>query len=178
MKFPFNTVLRAYFFTYQFSKLQAMESNKQLLTTFYTAFQNKDYKAMQHCYSDQAVFNDEVFQNLDASQVRAMWEMLIKRGKDLHVEFTTISADTKTGSASWTAWYSFSQTRRKVVNRISAQFEFEDGKIIRHTDSFDFYAWSRQAMGPTGLLLGWTSFFKSKVQKTAMDSLTRYMEAG
>lgn len=153
-----------------------MHPNETLLTSFYTAFQNRDYQAMQQCYSERAVFNDEVFQDLNAAQVRAMWEMLLRRGKDLRVEFSTISADTTDGSAAWTAWYTFSQTGRKVINRVSARFEFEDGKIIRHTDSFDFYAWSRQALGLPGLLLGWSPFLKAKVQKTARESLTRYMQ--
>ncbi len=153
-----------------------MHPNEKLLTSFYTAFQNRDYQTMQQCYSDRAVFNDEVFQNLNAEQVRAMWEMLIKRGKDLRVEFSGISADATGGSASWTAWYTFSQTGRQVVNRITARFEFEDGKIIRHTDSFSFYAWSRQALGAPGWLLGWSPFLKAKVRNSAMKSLTMFME--
>jgi hypothetical protein len=61
-----------------------------------------------------------------------------------------------------------------VINDIQAFFKIEDGKISQHTDSFDFYKWARQAFGLTGLLLGWTTFFKSKVQKNAMGSLEKY----
>ncbi|MGL4597321.1 MAG: nuclear transport factor 2 family protein, partial [Bacteroidia bacterium] len=130
-----------------------MHPNAQLLTDFYTAFQRKDFAFMQQCYSDQATFNDPVFKNLNAAEVRAMWEMLISRGKDLVLEFKDIKADDKIGEAKWIATYSFSKTGRKVVNHIQAQFVFENGKIVQHKDDFNFYAWSKQALGISGLLL-------------------------
>ncbi len=54
-----------------------MNHNAQIIEAFYTAFQRKDYKAMQGMYSDTATFSDSVFKDLNAQQVRAMWEMLI-----------------------------------------------------------------------------------------------------
>lgn len=153
-----------------------MTSNQELISTFYKAFQNKDYTVMQECYAADAIFNDEVFKNLDAAQVKAMWEMLIKRGKDLQLEFKNIAADDISGSAEWTATYTFSQTKRKVVNRIKANFIFENGKIIKHTDHFDFYKWTKQALGLKGFLLGWTGFLRNKVRQTAMKNLEVYMK--
>ena len=147
-----------------------MNPNEQLLTTFYLAFQNKDYNSMQNCYSDNAVFNDEVFHNLNSSQVKAMWEMLIKKGKDLKIEFHNVKADETKGSAEWIAYYTFSATKRKVVNRIKSKFIFENGIIISHKDTFDFYRWAKQALGAMGILLGWTSFIKRKVRETAMEN--------
>jgi len=152
-----------------------MNANQQLITSFYEAFQRKDYVAMQACYADNAVFTDEVFQKLDAAHTRKMWEMLIKRGKDLELTFSNVEANDAIGSAAWTATYTFSQTKRKVVNHIRASFEFENGKIVKHTDRFDFYEWSKQALGLSGLLLGWTGFFRKKVQQTARQSLQAYI---
>ena len=140
-----------------------MHPNQQLLTSFYEAFRQKDYATMQACYADTAVFNDAVFQNLDATHVRNMWEMLIKRGKDLELTYSNIEANDTTGSADWTATYTFSQTKRRVVNHVRANFTFENGKIVNHTDRFDFYTWSKQALGLSGLLLGWTGFMQKKV---------------
>lgn len=153
-----------------------MHPNQQLLTSFYEAFQRKDYATMQACYADKAVFNDAVFQNLNATHTRAMWEMLIGRGKDLELTFSDIDANDTTGSAAWTATYTFSQTKRRVVNHVRARFAFENGKIIRHTDHFNFYNWSKQALGLSGLLLGWTGFLRKKVQQTALKNLTDYMK--
>ena len=132
---------------------------------------------MQDCYADTATFSDEVFQNLNSAEVKAMWEMLCRRGKDLQIRFQNVSADETSGSAEWIANYTFSQTGNKVENRIKANFEFENGKIVKHVDEFDFYKWSSQALGFTGKLLGWTSFLKNKVRQTAMKSLTDFMNS-
>ena len=154
-----------------------MTSNQKLLHTFYQAFQNKDYAAMQSCYADDAVFNDEVFVNLNASQVKAMWEMFCVNGKDLHIEFTNIQADEKNGSAEWAAAYTFSKTNRRVLNKIKATFTFRNGKIQSHTDRFNFYKWASQALGLTGIFFGWTSFVKNKVRKEGMKTLIKYMKS-
>jgi hypothetical protein len=116
------------------------------------------------------------FLNLNSAQVKAMWQMLITTGKDLKLEFKEIKATETTGNAHWDAYYTFSKTGNKVINHIDATFRFENGKIIAHTDDFNFYTWAKQALGTTGILLGWTSFVKSKVQKTAMDSLDTFMK--
>lgn len=153
-----------------------MQDNKQIIETFYTAFQNKDYKTMQACYSDYATFSDEVFAGLDAAHVRAMWEMLIKRGTDLSIEFKNVSANEEKGNAEWIATYTFSASGNKVINRVNAAFEFENGKIIKHTDQFDFRVWAKQALGFKGRLLGGTNFLRKKVQATAKDNLERFIE--
>ncbi|MGH8481769.1 MAG: nuclear transport factor 2 family protein, partial [Nevskiaceae bacterium] len=60
-------------------------------------------------------------------------------------------------------------------NVIDASFEFRDGKIVRHTDRFDLYRWSRQALGPAGVLLGWTPLLQSKVRAMAAKGLEEYV---
>ncbi|MEN9670596.1 MAG: hypothetical protein RL018_873, partial [Pseudomonadota bacterium] len=42
-------------------------------------------------------------------------------------------------------------------------------------DSFNFWAWSRQALGAPGLLIGWTPFLRAKVQATANDNLQKFL---
>jgi hypothetical protein len=161
---------------YLYRNISRMIETKQLIETFYTAFKNKDYKTMQACYSDKAVFSDEVFKDLNAEEVRNMWEMLIKRGTDLDIVFKNIETADSTGSAEWIATYSFGPKKRKVLNKVNANFVFENGKIVKHTDHFSFYKWSGQALGTPGLLLGWTSFLKNKVQKIAMKGLSDFMQ--
>jgi ketosteroid isomerase-like protein len=153
-----------------------MNNHEQLITNFYTAFQNKDWKAMQACYHDEIIFNDPVFQNLKGKEAKAMWHMLVTAGKDLSLNFNSVKADDVSGSAHWEALYTFSKTGRKVHNSIDAKFEFKDGKIIRHTDVFDFWRWSRMALGTSGVLLGWTSVIQNKVRETASRNLTKFME--
>ena len=154
-----------------------MNDNEKLIHHFYNSFSQKDYQAMQDCYADNATFSDAVFQNLNSAQVKSMWEMLCKRGKDLELRFQNVLAGEKTGSAEWIANYTFSQTGKKVENHIKANFEFENGKIVKHIDSFDFYKWSSQALGLPGKLLGWTSFLQNKVRQTAMKSLADFMNS-
>lgn len=131
---------------------------------------------MQACYADDAVFTDAVFRDLNGAEVRAMWEMLIRSGRDMELEFTAVKADDRTGSAKWTATYTFSKTGRQVVNRVRASFEFDgEGRISRHTDSFSFYAWARQALGPIGVLAGWLPSVRRKVREAARQSLREFM---
>ncbi len=149
-------------------------TNVQLINKFYTCFKNRDYKGMQDCYADTAVFSDEVFVNLNSKQVKAMWEMLVTGGKDTKLDFKNVTASGTRGDAEWTAYYTFSATGRKVVNNVKGNFIIENGKIIKHTDVFSFYKWSKQALGISGALLGWTPFLKKKVRKFAMSRLSDF----
>lgn len=153
-----------------------MNTSQLLIRHFYTCFSQRDYYGMQECYAPDARFSDPVFPGLDSRQTKAMWEMLCKRGRDLQIEFSDIKANGENGSANWVARYSFSQTGRKVVNRVHAEFQFRNGLFIRHEDHFNFYKWSRQALGLPGLLLGWTPGFQKKVQQKAGKGLQKFIE--
>lgn len=153
-----------------------MHPNEALLHRFYQAFQQKDYQAMQACYSPDATFNDPAFQDLNGVEAGKMWEMLLKRGKDLELTYDGVEANDASGKAHWTAHYSFGATGNKVVNKIEAHFTFEDGLIKTHRDHFNFHTWAGQALGWTGRLLGWTPFLKNKVQTQAMKGLQKFME--
>lgn len=151
-----------------------MNANEQLITKFYSAFQQKDFLVMQLCYHREATFSDPVFQDLTSTEVKAMWEMLLMASKDLRIEFSNVHADNQSGSAHWEAWYSFSRTGRQVHNIIDATFVFRDGLIFKHHDHFNFWRWSQQALGRTGTLMGWTAVVKNKVRASARKSLDDY----
>jgi len=87
-----------------------------------------------------------------------------------------VQADENSGSAEWEALYNFELTKRNVDNKIKAHFEFKDGKIYRHKDVFDLWAWSKMAFGFTGWALGFTPFFKNKLNEETNKQLTLYME--
>ena len=153
-----------------------MEGNQQLLRDFYEAFARKDHATMATCYRNDATFGDPVFVALDAEETRAMWRMFCLGGQDLSVTFSDVKADEKTGSARWEARYTFAPTGRSVHNVINASFEFADGRIAKHRDSFGFYKWTRMALGPVGLLAGWTPMVRNKVRKQAAQQLQRFVE--
>ncbi len=146
---------------------------KDTLQRFYTAFANKDGATMAACYHPQVHFTDEVF-DLHGARAGLMWRMLLSAGKDMQMEFSSIEAQGQSGRAHWEARYTFSATGRAVHNRVDAEFEFQDGLIIRHIDRFDFWAWSRQALGLPGLLLGWSPLLRKKVQATAARNLAAF----
>lgn len=144
---------------------------------FYTAFQQLDYTTMQSCYTPDAVFSDPVFGLLDGNEVRAMWEMLCKRAKDFKLSYGNIQIlDEEYATIEWIAVYTFTQTGRKVVNKIKAHMRFKDGLICEHSDAFPIYRWSRQAFGLTGLLLGWSGYFHKKLQLKAKIGLQKFMD--
>lgn len=152
--------------------------NAALIEQFYTAFQKKDAAAMNACYHADVAFSDDAFGPLDGDAARSMWSMLCERGKDLRVEFRDVKADDRAGSAHWEAWYTFAATGKPVHNIIEARFEFSDGLIRKHTDSFDFGRWSGQALGVPGKLLGKTSFFRKTFRKKAVAMLGAYRAGG
>ena len=153
-----------------------MNDNEELMQTFYDAFARLDYKTMQECYSANPIFNDPVFGVLQGDEVRAMWEMLCKNAKDFFLQYSLIEVDGEYGTCNWTASYTFSKTGRKVVNKVKAHLRIQNGKITEHTDEFDIYKWSRQALGLPGTLLGWSGYLKNKIRYDAKSRLHRFMK--
>jgi len=149
--------------------------NAALVERFYQAFQRKDGEAMAACYHPDVRFSDPVFTDLRGERAGAMWKMLTGRAADLVVEYSNVRADDASGSAHWEARYTFSATGRRVHNVIDATFAFRDGKIVEHTDVFDFWRWSAQALGPMGKLLGWTPLVRNKVRAQAARGLDAFL---
>ena len=152
--------------------------HEDLIRRFYEAFARRDGDAMAKAYHPQATFSDPAFPRLEGAAVGGMWRMLCGRAKDLSVEFGDIHADDHEGRAHWEPKYTFNATGRRVHNIIDARFKFADGLIIEHVDHFNFWHWSRQALGPAGLLLGWTPFLQKKVQKQAGAGLAAFLRKG
>jgi ketosteroid isomerase-like protein len=151
-----------------------MHPNAELITTFYQAFQKLDAETMAHCYAIDIVFSDPVFPELRAQEAGDMWRMLTSKAQDFSLTFDGIEADEQQGKAHWVAVYTFSQTGNRVVNDIQARFVFKDGKIVRHTDAFDFWKWARQALGLKGALLGWSKLLKNAVRGKAAKGLQSF----
>jgi ketosteroid isomerase-like protein len=151
------------------------DSNDAVIQDFYAAFDQRDGDRMAAFYAPDAHFSDPVFTDLNGDEPGAMWRMLTGRADDLRVELLDHGADGDTGSARWRARYTFTQTGRPLVNDVRATFRFRDGLIAEHRDEFGFHRWSRQALGPTGLLLGWTPVLRSATRKRARAGLDEFM---
>ena len=154
------------------------DTNTQLIEQFYQAFQKLDAHSMNNCYTDDIVFFDPVFGLLRGEEVKCMWEMLCKNARDFSLTFTNIVAlDEEYYTVDWVASYTFSKTKRKVINRVKANMRFAGGKIIEHSDAFSVHKWSKQAFGMPGVLVGWNSFFQGRIKKQAAKNLLAYMQS-
>jgi SnoaL-like domain len=151
--------------------------SKQTIEKFYEAFAKLDAATMQSLYAPQARFDDEAFSLKGPVQIGGMWKMLCEatRAKGMaHWKLTTKNLTEH--SIDWDAHYLFSSTGRLVHNKIHAEFDFDsNGLIILHVDSFDFWRWSRQALGAPGWLLGWTPLLRQKVRRQAAKNLATYL---
>ena len=140
-------------------------NNKEVIEKFYSAFKEGDSETMINLYSDDVIFSDPAFGTLEGNNAKAMWKMLLSnKDSKAQVTFNNISASESEGNASWTASYNYGPKSRKVVNNVNAKFEFKNGKISKHTDDFNLWKWTQQALGTSGYLLGWSSFMKKKIQ--------------
>ena len=158
-------------------------ANAELLHRFYGALAALDAETMVACYAPDAQFQDEVFELTGRDQIGAMWRMLCAatraKGRDAwSLQASAIDADARQGRAHWEPRYRFSATGRLVHNRIDAQFAFRDGLICGQRDRFDFWSWSRQALGAPGWLLGWSPALRRKVQAQAAANLHAFRAQG
>lgn len=158
--------------------------SRATIERFYAAFAQLDSAAMQACYAADATFDDPAFSLHGAEAIGAMWRMLCRAtlAKGMahwRLDVSDITAQGSQGSAHWEAHYLFSATGRLVHNRIDASFDFDPhGLITRHRDSFDFWRWSRQALGTPGILFGWSPWLRGKLQSQAAVNLRRFRERG
>ena len=145
---------------------------------FYEAFARKDDRAMADAYGDDVRFSDPVFPELRGDRARAMWRMLCERSKDLRVSYTIVDATDDDALVRWNAWYTITTTGRPVHNVVHSTLKLRGGRIVDHVDEFDFWRWSRQALGPAGWALGWTPWLRDKIRTQAGGALNAFVEKG
>jgi hypothetical protein len=152
-----------------------MADYRRVIEELYGALNRHDGEAMARMYAPDGRFRDPAFGELSGAEAGDMWRMLTSRADDLRVELPEHSVDGNTGSARWIAQYTFTRTGRPVVNDVRARFRFrEDGLIEDHQDSFSFYRWARQALGPVGLALGWAPPLRLMVRRSAREDLAKF----
>lgn len=156
-----------------------MTTSQETATRFYRAFQSGDAAEMANCYHTELQFSDPVFGKLNRKEACGMWAMLLERSKGaLSIEFDILLADTQTVEVQWVARYPFGKEKRPVENTIHAKMQFKDGLIVQHQDHFNFWRWSRQALGLSGWLLGSTPFLKNKVRQQSRRLLMKHLSGG
>ena len=149
---------------------------KSIIEKFYTSFSHFDAEAMVSCYHKEVIFEDPAFGILKGEHAKNMWRMLcnaLDKTND-KITFSDVEFEAEKGNAKWEAHYTFSQTKRRVHNKISASFEFKDDLIIKHTDEFNLHRWANQALGFKGFLFGGTNFFKNKLHAQTNKLLKKF----
>lgn len=143
---------------------------------FYQAFERMDVDAMVALYADEIIFEDPAFGKLEGECAKNMWRMLVgsQKSENFKVSFRDLDAGQGKSSCMWEANYTFPATGRKVFNVIQSEMHFRDGKILQHTDVFDFYRWTKEALGTKGKLLGWMPWFQRAFQKRTHEMLNRF----
>jgi len=152
-------------------------NNTELIEAFFTAFAKGNAEEMITCYHKDVTFQDPAFGTLKGDRAKQMWQMLLSQKSAAPVvSFSdVISLGDNMVGAKWRAKYFYGPKKRKVINHVKAVFTIKDVKIHKHTDSFNLWKWSRQAIGPVGLAIGWTPMMKAKIQSIANGKLDSYI---
>ncbi|MCB9638881.1 MAG: nuclear transport factor 2 family protein [Myxococcales bacterium] len=121
----------------------------ETIQKFYEAMEKHDYKTIMSLYHPDATFTDPAFPNLKGEKLEGMWKLITgKEGLSVTHRDVRLQPD---GSVTghWDANYELFKGN-PIFNQIDSKFEFKDGKIYKHTDSFSFSKWAKQAF-PWGL---------------------------
>ncbi|AVN64236.1 MULTISPECIES: nuclear transport factor 2 family protein [Mesoplasma] len=150
-----------------------MMEKEIILKDFYDAFTKGDFKKMNSLYDESIVFNDPIFKDLNNKQVTTMWKSLLSNKKESKFEVSyELLNENDYLFVTWTATYLFGPKRRKVTNIVDSRMEVKDGKIIKHTDSFNFKKWAKQSIGGPAFIFGNQKWFKNKVSKAAIEKIS------
>ena len=105
-----------------------------------------------------------------------MWQMLLSEAEDLEVDVKILEDTADRARVDWTARYTFTPTKRVVVNRVHTEMVIAAGKIVQQVDDFSFWRWSSQALGPLGTFAGWLPGVQKTVRRRARKDLTDFMQ--
>ena len=141
------------------------EETRAALARFCDAFARRDGEAVAAMYAADATFEDPIFR-LKGEEIGKMWIGLFGRARDFSIAYMIGQAGSGRGTVEWTARYLFGG-RRRVINVVVSEFEFDGQKIARQMDQFDFPRWAAQALGTPGKLFGRYGWFRRAVSRKA-----------
>jgi hypothetical protein len=120
----------------------------RLIERLFSSLSAGDAGAAADCYTSDAYFQDIAFRLNGRENIRNMWRMVC-HAKVTVVKFHADFADDETGRGRWVADYIFDRTEsspgRRVISKISSEFVFRSGEILRHHDHVDPMVWAKQA---------------------------------
>ncbi len=126
---------------------QQPQSSRDVAERFYEAFVNRRTRDMEALYAPEVKFKDAIFEYADRAGTMKMWRKLLS-GKTAIFSYTFDRVEGDVAVGRWVADYKL--FGRPIHNEIESRLTVQDGRIIRHEDSFPMGRWTRQAfpLGP------------------------------
>lgn len=153
-----------------------MSKEAQIVKEFYKALSKGDYQKVNSLYHDDAKYRDEIF-DLRGKEINALWYTATRPEMNLIAHCKSLKVDGDRVTTDWNISYTIDTLNRKVELDETGVFQFQDGKIINHKDSYDFWSWCAQSLGFIGKALGWSQWLKNRVRNQAKKSVLSNMYA-
>ena len=153
-----------------------MHPNVELIENFTRPSLAATMPACSRCYDPAVDFADPVF-TVQANVHTPCGTCSSAEARPSRSPSTRFKPTTQVEARTGKRSIIFRRPKRPVLNIIDAEFKFRNGKIYWHRDHFDFWKWSRQALGTSGMLLGWSPILHNRVRKTASANLDKFIVA-
>ncbi|KAJ7115100.1 hypothetical protein C8R43DRAFT_1191737 [Mycena crocata] len=157
----------------------ASSASADIATAFLTAYSNMDFDALAALTTDDFVFQDAAYPNIEGDVARGMYRWFIsdKEKTQMKVIIHSVTPSPTNASvaiASFTDDYIFNGN--PVINNITSTMVVVDGKVALEQDAYSFEAWAEQALGPlVGPLAAPLSVTKKLIQITAKIQLDTFL---
>ncbi|KAJ7785508.1 hypothetical protein B0H14DRAFT_2958432 [Mycena olivaceomarginata] len=157
----------------------ASSAPADVATAFLTAYSNMDYHSLKALTTDDFVFQDAAYPNIEGDVARSMYRWFIHDKEKTQMKViihnvTPSSTDPTVAIASFTDDYFFNGNH--VINNITSTMTVADGKLAHEQDAYSFEAWAEQALGPLiGPLAAPLSVTQSIIQISAKVQLETFM---
>ncbi|KAJ7674033.1 hypothetical protein DFH06DRAFT_1173824 [Mycena polygramma] len=157
----------------------ASSAPADVATAFLTAYSNMDYDSLAALTTDDFVFQDAAYPNIEGDVARGMYRWFIHDKEKTQMKViihnvTPSPSDPTVAIASFTDDYFFNGNH--VINNITSTMTVTDGKLAHEQDAYSFEAWAEQALGPlVGPLAAPLSVTQTLIQITAKVQLDTFM---
>ncbi|KAJ7143867.1 hypothetical protein C8R44DRAFT_759050 [Mycena epipterygia] len=157
----------------------ASSAPADVVTAFLTAYSNMDFDSLAALTTDNFVFQDAAYPNIEGDVARGMYHWFIHDKDTTKMQVTIHSVqpsptNASVAIASFTDDYFFNGNH--VINNITSTMTVTDGKVALEQDAYSFEAWAEQALGPVvGPLAAPLSVTQKLIQITAKVQLDMFM---
>lgn len=126
----------------------APASPEAVMKKFYEAFTAQRPADFEGLYAPDVKFKDAVFEYSDRKGTMKMWRSILANPKNtFRFEFDRVEGDVAYGR--WVGDYKLGG--RPIRNELETRMVVRDGRIVEHTDDFDWGKWVKQALPGGGL---------------------------